>query len=99
MAVTIDGLKDFGGHSASTANTTTLELCMQAAVDWLAAAGVSARSNSSAYDLAVYRLATHYYDTRGNQEADRDAVPPTVVSLMHQLRSAPPAGDTGGAEE
>ena len=87
---TIEGLMDFGGMD----NSPTLELMLEAAKSWLADAGVSPRENYSSYDLAVYRLATHYYDTRGNQEADRDLVPPTVISLMHQLRSAPPAQGT-----
>lgn len=86
--VNIEGLKDFASIDPNAADAT-LKLCMDAAVKWLTAAGVSPRNDDASYDLAVYRLATHYYDTRGNQEADRDNVPPTVISLMHQLRSMP----------
>jgi len=90
MAVTIDGLKGFAATDPNVADTT-LQLCMDAAICWLNAAGVKPRDSDASYDLAVYRLATHYYDTRGNQEAGKDDVPPTVMSLMHQLRSEPEA--------
>ena len=90
MAATLNGLKDFAGTDPNVADTT-LQLCMDAAICWLSAAGVAPRTGDAAYDLAIYRLATHYYDTRGNQEAARDDVPPTVMSLMHQLRSEPEA--------
>jgi len=90
MAATLDGLKSFAGIDPNVADTT-LQLCMDAAICWLIAAGVKPKTGNAGYDLAVYRLATHYYDTRGNQEVARDDVPPTVMSLMHQLRSEPEA--------
>lgn len=65
---------------------TTLRLCMDAAINWYANAGVPPGTENPLYDLGVYMLAVHYYDNRGVL-ADKSAeVPLGVMSIMHQLR-------------
>lgn len=71
-------------------DTGLLGDCMEAAQVWLENAGVARMTDNRLYDMAVYMLATHYYDNRGVvAENGTDHVPLGVFSIMHQLRSTP----------
>lgn len=73
----------------------TLKICMEAAEEWFANAGVPRpKETTRLYDLGVYMLAVHYFDNRGavsdagkgaTTETDRH-IPFGVLSIMHQLR-------------
>ncbi|MEG1358375.1 MAG: head-tail connector protein [Clostridia bacterium] len=88
----LEMLRLFGGYDPDVEDAV-LELSLEAARQWLADAGATEPATGNAtYKLALYRLATHFYDTRGNTDAVRDAVPPTVFGIMHQVRSTPKQG-------
>lgn len=69
------------------ADAALLTICLNAAKEWFANAGVEERAGSPLYDLGVYMLATHYYEKRGVvAEGSTDTVPMGVQSIVHQLR-------------
>ena len=68
-------------------DSTVLQLCLDAAVEWYAQAGVpAAGANGSLYDFWVANLAAWMYDNRGNADAAA-AVPAYIVASVHQLRT------------
>ncbi|MDL2317666.1 head-tail connector protein [Eubacteriales bacterium OttesenSCG-928-A19] len=81
-----------------------LEACMESAQLWLEGAGVPRMEKNRLYDMAVYMLATHYYDRRGAIYEDNrgsvskssEHVPFGVMSIMHQLRTMPPESGSDG---
>lgn len=72
----------------------TLQLCMDAAIDWFRDAGIEGTPTARQYDLGVYMLATHYFEFRGVVYADsrssvskaNEMIPMGVYSMLHQLR-------------
>lgn len=69
------------------ADSTILEICLDAAKEWFKGAGVEERTDSKLYDIGVYMLATHYYDRRGVvADGAVEMIPLGVQSIMHQLR-------------
>ncbi len=73
------------------------KLCLEAAIEWAADADVPKREDSAKYDLMVYCLATHMHEARGNVEAALATIPPTVFSILHQLRNTPTPEKAGDA--
>lgn len=70
-----------------------MEVCMEAAMQWLENAGVTRREDNALYDMGVYMLATHYFDNRGVvSENSNQQIPLGVFSIMHQLRNEPSGG-------
>ena len=71
------------------ADTTVLEMCLQAAVAWYEAAGVPPVVGLDAgtgplYDFWVCNLAAWFYDNRGADSEQH--VPQYIVQSLHQLR-------------
>ncbi len=67
---------------------TVLQLCLDAAVEWYAQAGVPGTTTSGPlYDFWVANLAAWMYDNRGNADAAA-GVPAYIVASVHQLRPA-----------
>lgn len=65
----------------------TLKICMEAAEEWFANAGVPRpKETTRLYDLGVYMLAVHYFDNRGAIGNTDAQLPFGVFSIMHQLR-------------
>lgn len=69
------------------ADTTVLDMCVQAAVAWYQAAGVPADDNPL-YDFWVCNLAAWFYDNRGAE--DERHIPRYIVESVHQLRPHTP---------
>lgn len=67
------------------ADSTVLEACLSAAVDWYEKAGVPAGMDSALYDFWVANLAAWMFDNRGSADASA-AVPAYIVASVHQLR-------------
>lgn len=69
-------------------DVATLNMCMEAAKQWFANAGVAEPTEpNKLYDLGVYMLAVHYFDNRGAIGSKNDEqLPLGVFSIMHQLR-------------
>ena len=68
---------------------TTLDLCMRAAVEYFANAGVPAPAGASAiYDLGIYMLAGTWYNARGTLAIGQVPAPleRTVQAIILQLR-------------
>lgn len=82
MAATVESVRRFAG--ADPEDDEVLGLCLEAAVEWYAHAGVDARE-SALYDFWVANLAAWMYDNRGNADANA-AIPPYIVASVHQLR-------------
>lgn len=83
-------------YAAANVSTDSelLELCMKSAQEWLANAGVPRRQDDQLYDLAVYMLATHYFDNRGViADGNTTEIPMGVMSIVHQLRLDSEDGD------
>lgn len=66
---------------------TNLKLFLAAAVNWWLNAGVDGpEDDTELYDLGVYMLAAHWYNTRGATSAtDLKDVPHGIYSIKHQL--------------
>lgn len=94
--LSLETLKRFAALDPD-ADDTVIQLCMDAAIKWFEDAGVPSGTVAKTYELGVYRLASHFYDNRGNTDQAADLVPPTVFSVIHQLRNAPALTDGGGA--
>ena len=80
----LDLVRRFAGADPD-ADTTVLQLCLDAAAQWYAKAGVPATTEGSLYDFWVANLAAWMYDNRGNADAAA-AVPQYIVASVHQLR-------------
>lgn len=66
---------------------TNLRLFLTAAISWWLNAGVEeSEDDTELYDLGVYMLAAHWYNTRGATSAiDLKDVPHGIYSIKHQL--------------
>lgn len=63
-----------------------IDLCMAAAEVYIqGAAGSACDTGSPLYDLAVYDLATYYYDHRGDGSMADVEAPPSVRSIIRHL--------------
>lgn len=80
----LDMVRRFAGADPD-ADTAVLQLCLNAATQWYAAAGVPPETTGELYDFWVANLAAWMYDNRGNADANA-AVPLYIVSSVHQLR-------------
>ena len=85
----IDMVRRFAGADPDE-DSTVLEMCLRAAVEWYEQAGVPAASGYL-YDFWVANLAAWMYDNRGNADPNA-AVPAYIVTSVHQLRRAKGAG-------
>ena len=74
-----------------------LELCMEAAQNYLENEGVPRLADDKLYDLAVYQLAVHFFDNKGViAEGGTAEIPMGPNAIMHQLRLQPTPPDGGG---
>ena len=80
----LDAVRRFAGADG-TEEDTALEMCLNAAVAWYAGAGVPRGTVGDDYDFWVANLAAWMYDNRGNADANA-AIPPYIVTSVHQLR-------------
>ena len=88
MAATLDGLcKSYGYGTDADWQPEVAQMCLDAAKEYLANAGVKERLQSPLYDLAVYMLTMHWYDNRGVQVIGqvRGEIQMGVRSIIHQL--------------
>lgn len=87
----IGGLRRYigGDPDMPEDEVTNLKLFLAAALNWWRNAGVEEPvGDSDLYDLGVYMLAAHWYNTRGATTAtDLKDVPHSVYSIKHQLSS------------
>ena len=90
MAASLDMVRRFAGADPDE-DAQVLEICLRAAVEWYAQAGVPANTTGYLYDFWVANLAAWMYDNRGNADMNA-AIPPYIVTSVHQLR---PAGGSG----
>ena len=81
----LEMVRQFAGVDPDT-QTTVLQACLSAAVEWFEKAGVP-ESDGPLYDLWVANLAAWFYDNRGNADAGVN-VPDYIVKSVHQLRPA-----------
>jgi len=86
----MDMVRRFAGADPD-ADTTVLQFCYDAAVEWYEKAGVPKDTAGSLYAFWVANLAAWMYDNRGNADAAA-AVPCYIVASVHQLR---PKGGAG----
>lgn len=88
----LNGLKRYAAVNDETDEALLTET-MQAAIRALEAAGVAERFGDSLYDLAVYQLATHWFDRRGVVMENGAAmqIPLGLQGIVHQLRYEPGA--------
>ncbi len=86
MAASVDLVRRFAGADPEE-DSAVLEICLKAAVEWYAQAGVPANTSGYLYDFWVANLAAWMYDNRGNADASA-AVPAYIVTSVHQLRPA-----------
>ena len=86
MAADINLVRRFAGADPDE-DSAVLQLCLEAAKEWYAQAGVPCASavSESLYDFWVANLAAWMYDNRGNADAAA-AVPAYIVASVHQLR-------------
>jgi hypothetical protein len=84
MAADIDMVRRFAGADPEE-DAQVLEICLRAAVEWYAQAGVPADTTGYLYDFWVANLAAWMYDNRGNADVNA-AIPPYIVTSVHQLR-------------
>ena len=82
----IEMVRRFAGADPEE-DSQVLEMCLRAAVEWYAQAGVPASSGGYLYDFWVANLAAWMYDNRGNADANAD-IPAFIVKSVHQLRPA-----------
>lgn len=86
----LNGLKRYAAVNDET-DEALLEDTMYAAIRALEAAGVAERIDDKLYDLAVYQLATHYFDHRGvvQENGSSQQIPLGLQGIVHQLRYEP----------
>ncbi len=84
MAVSVNDVRRFAGADPDE-SSTVLQLCLNAAVAWYAAAGVPEGTDGPLYDFWVANLAAWMYDNRGNADPNA-AIPQYIVASVHQLR-------------
>ncbi|MEG1515272.1 MAG: head-tail connector protein [Clostridia bacterium] len=71
----------------SDGDTKTLEMCVEAAVEWFKRAGVPEPDKQNAlYEIGVCMLATHYYDMRSERVDQSTAIPRGVFTIAQSLR-------------
>ena len=78
----LEMIRRFAGADPD-ADTSVLEMCYQAAVDWYAKAGVPETTAGQMYQFWLCNLAAWFYDNRG---ADDRLIPQNIVNSVHQLR-------------
>lgn len=86
----LDKVRRFAGADPE-ADSTVLEMCLGAAVEWYKQAGVPATTEGSLYEFWVANLAAWMYDNRGNADSNAN-IPSFIVQSVHQLRPARGAG-------
>lgn len=84
MAASIDMVRRFAGADPEE-DSAVLEMCLRAAVEWYAQAGVPAAAAGDLYDFWVANLAAWMYDNRGNADSNAN-IPAYIVQSVHQLR-------------
>ena len=62
-----------------------LSICIDAARGWYERAGVAPQDGDKLYDFWVLSLAAWFFDNRGATGKEA-AIPPGIVSSVHQLR-------------
>ncbi|MBQ8537832.1 MAG: phage gp6-like head-tail connector protein [Clostridia bacterium] len=79
--------KNYGYGTDADWQPEVAQMCMDAAKEYLANAGVKERQDSPLYDLAVYMLTMHWYDNRGIQIVGqiRGELLLGIRSIIHQL--------------
>ena len=82
--VDIDMVRRFAGADPD-ADSTVLQMCVNAAAEWYKRAGVPEDTEGSLYEFWVANLAAWMYDNRGNAEAGAK-IPDYIVAGVHQLR-------------
>jgi hypothetical protein len=82
----LDKVRRFAGADPD-ADSTVLEMCLRAAVEWYAQAGVPANTDGYLYEFWVANLAAWMYDNRGNADSNAN-IPSYIVQSVHQLRPA-----------
>ena len=88
MAATVDGLcKAYGYGSDADWQPGVAAMCLDAAKEYLANAGVKERKSSTLYDLAVYMLTMHWYENRGVMIVGqvRGEILNGINAIIHQL--------------
>lgn len=80
----MDMARRFAGADPE-ADAQVLGLCLAAAEQWYARAGVPAREGDELYDFWVCNLAAWFFDNRG-AGGENANVPPFIVASVHQLR-------------
>ena len=94
----MDMARRFAGADPES-DAQVLGLCLSAAQESYARAGVPARENDELYDFWVCNLAAWFFDNRG-AGGENANVPPFIVASVHQLRKrkdkSNESGVTGG---
>lgn len=86
----MDMLRRFAGADPAS-DESVLQMCLDSAKNWFKSAGVpEPEPASELYDFWVCNLAAWFYDNRGATGPDA-AIPPFIVSSVHQMRQAAPA--------
>ena len=88
MAVSVDGLIQYGYATDDTFQRGIGQMCLDAAVAYLKGAGVQQPETENAlYDLAVYMLAVHWYDNRGVAVLGQvsGSIEKGVQAIIHQI--------------
>lgn len=87
MAITLERAKRYNVLDPSDADDVVLSLCIGAAEEYLANAGVI-DDGSSLYELAVYMLAGHWYENRGLVVVGTVTaeIELSMRSVLHQLK-------------
>lgn len=91
MAVTLEKLKEYGFATAETWQQGIAQMCLDAAVEYMANAGVPAPAPdkpSSLYELAVCMLSMDWYDNRETQVIGtvKETLAHGLNSIILQLR-------------
>ena len=86
----MDMVRRFAGADPA-AEDTVLEMCYRAAVEWYRAAGVPEDPQNELWMFWACNLAAWMYDNRGNADANA-AIPPYIVTSVHQLRKPADGG-------
>ena len=79
----LDMVRRFAGADPD-ADSSVLEMCYQAAVEWYKAAGVDELTAGSLYQFWCCNLAAWFYDNRGAE--DERHIPRYIVESVHQMR-------------
>ena len=80
----MDMVRRFAGADPES-DEQVLTLCLNAAEEWYARAGVEVRAGDNLYDFWVCNLAAWFFDNRG-AGGENANVPPFIVASVHQLR-------------